>query len=77
MDCIIYVTKTKALISFAVTAKLICVFVIANAKKPGFSRRGSYLFVILIVSQFGFEGGALVLIAPVSGHCLPFTFRFS
>ena len=27
-----YVAKTKALISFAVTAKLICVFVIAYAK---------------------------------------------
>ena len=30
-DCIIYVAKTKALISFAVTAKLICVFVFAYA----------------------------------------------
>ena len=29
----IYVAKTKALISFAVTAKLICVFVFANAKR--------------------------------------------
>ena len=33
--------KTKTLISFAVTAKLICVFVFAYAKKPVFSRRGS------------------------------------
>ena len=32
MDCIIFVAKTKALISFAVTAKLICVFVCAYAK---------------------------------------------
>ena len=32
MDCTIPVAKTKALISFAVTAKLICVFVFANAK---------------------------------------------
>ena len=31
-DCIIFVAKTKALISFAVTAKLICVFVFAYAK---------------------------------------------
>ena len=30
--CIIRVAKTKALISFAVTAKLICVFVFAYAK---------------------------------------------
>ena len=31
--CTIYVAKTKALISFAVTAKLICVFVFAYAKR--------------------------------------------
>ena len=31
MDCTIRVAKTKALISFAVTAKLICVFVFAYA----------------------------------------------
>ena len=31
-DCTIYVAKTKALISFAVTAKVICVFVFAYAK---------------------------------------------
>ena len=31
-DCTIYVAKTKALISFAVTAKLICVFVFPYAK---------------------------------------------
>ena len=30
------VAKSKALISFTVTAKLICVFVFAYAKKPGF-----------------------------------------
>ena len=33
MNCTIYVAKTKALISFAVTAKLICVFVFAKSKK--------------------------------------------
>ena len=32
-----YVAKTKALISFAVTAKLICIFVLAYAKKIRFS----------------------------------------
>ena len=32
MDCTIRVAKTKALISFAVTAKLICRFVFAYAK---------------------------------------------
>ena len=33
MNCTVYVAKTKALISFAVTAKLICVFVFAYAKR--------------------------------------------
>ena len=33
MDCTIRVAKTMVLISFAVTAKLICVFVFAYAKK--------------------------------------------
>ena len=32
MDCTIRIAKTKGLISFAVTAKLICVFVFAYAK---------------------------------------------
>ena len=32
MNCTISIAKTKALISFAVTAKLICVFVFAYAK---------------------------------------------
>ena len=29
--------------------------------------------VILVISHFVFEGGTLVLIATVPGHCLPFT----
>ena len=29
----------------------------------------------LVISHFGFEGGILVLIASVPGHCLPFTFQ--
>ena len=32
MDCIIRIAKTKALISCAITAQLICVFVFAYAK---------------------------------------------
>ena len=32
------------------------------------------LIVILDISNFGFEGGTLVLIASVPGHCLSFTF---
>ena len=35
-DCIIRIAKTKALISFAVTAKLICVFVFRICKNPVF-----------------------------------------
>ena len=30
------------------------------------------LIVILVISHFGFEGGALVLIASVPGHCFTF-----
>ena len=32
------------------------------------------VFVILVISHFGFEGETLVLIAPVPGHCLHFYF---
>ena len=32
------------------------------------------IFVMLVISYFGFEGRTLVLIAPVSGHCLSFYF---
>ena len=42
MDCTICVAKTKALISFAVTAKLIWVFVFAYAKSR-FSHDEAYL----------------------------------
>ena len=34
-----------------------------------------FFIVILVTSHFGFEGGTLVLIAPVPGHCLSFTFK--
>ena len=43
MDCTIRVAKTKALISFAATAKLICVFVFAYAKSR-FSHDEAYKF---------------------------------
>ena len=36
-----------------------------------------YLIVVFVVSHLGFECGNLVLIAPVLGHCLPFTFKRS
>ena len=41
-NCTIHVAKTKALISFAVTAKLICTFVFAYAKF-GFSHDAAHL----------------------------------
>ena len=41
-DCTIYIAKTKALISFAVTVKLICVFVFAYAKSR-FSHDAAHL----------------------------------
>ena len=42
-DCTIRVAKTKALISFAVTAKLICVFVFAYAESR-FSHDAAHIF---------------------------------
>ena len=45
MDCTICVAKTKALISFAVTAKLICVFVFAYAKSR-FSHDAAHIMLI-------------------------------
>ena len=32
-----------------------------------------YLFVILVISRFGFEGRILVLVVLVPGHCLFFS----
>ena len=46
MDCTIRAAKTKALISFAVTAKLICIFVFAYAKCL-FSHDAAQLFMYL------------------------------
>ena len=34
------------------------------------------LIVIVVISHFGFEGGTLVLIVSVPGHCLSFTLFF-
>ena len=46
MNCTIRVEKTKALISFAVTAKLICVFVFAYAD-CWFSCAGAHSYIFL------------------------------
>ena len=51
-NCTIHVTKTKALISFAVTAKLICAFVFRICNNPVFSRRGSYVFQLCGSTDF-------------------------
>ena len=48
-DCSIRVAKTKALISFAVTAKLICVFVFAYAKSQ-FSHDAAHLIQVNKIS---------------------------
>ena len=37
----------------------------------------TYCNFILVISHFGFEGGNLVLIASVPGHCLYFIFLTS
>ena len=47
MDCPICVAKTKALISLAVTVKLICVFVFGYAKS-WFSHDWAYILFMLI-----------------------------
>ena len=47
MDCTICVAKTKALISFAVTAKLICIFVFAYAKSR-FSHNAAQFIMTII-----------------------------
>ena len=43
--------KTKALISFAVIAKLICFFVFAYAKNPVFSCHSSYVIQLKQVNK--------------------------
>ena len=45
--------KTKALISFAVTAKLICVFVFAYAKKKQFSHDAAQIMSVFIAKLSG------------------------
>ena len=62
MYCTIRVAKAKALISFAVTAKLICVFVFAYAKSL-FSHNEAHL----IVADFQFRSlrGVVVKLLPL------------
>ena len=67
MDCTIRIAKTKALISFAVTAKLICAFVFAYVKTR-FSHVKAHCCK-------GFEGIKSVMIVCLLGHCLSITFH--
>ena len=46
--CTIYVAKTKALISFTMIGKLICVFVFAYAKR-WFSHEAAQIYIRLII----------------------------
>ena len=43
MECTICVAKTKALISCAVTAQLVCAFVFAHAKNSRFSHNATHV----------------------------------
>ena len=49
---------------------LVCIGPGRKHRRPVFSERGS--FVIWVVSDFGFEGGTVVLSASVPSHCLHF-----
>ena len=51
MDCTIRVAKIKALISFAVNAKLICVFVFAYAKSRLYLLSPRLCFFIVTVDS--------------------------
>ena len=53
--------KTKALISFAVTAKLICVFVFAHAKSR-FSHDGAHLLSVQLYHYFHDYGDVHIMI---------------
>ena len=50
-DCTIYVAKTKALISCAVTAQLIFVFIFAYAKSR-FSHDAAHMIRIVVMKEF-------------------------
>ena len=41
-----------------------------------FCQHDNQVLIILVISNFGFEGRILVLIAPVPGHCLLVTFVY-
>ena len=55
MNCTIRIAKTKALISFAVTAKVICVFVFAYAKSR-FSHDAAHLIQTVSFMKYNLVG---------------------
>ena len=68
-DCTICEAKTKALISFAVTAKLICIFVFAYAKIR-FSHAVAHFSAIIYLYLSDFcLGGFPLLLGAWDGHC--------
>ena len=58
MDCTFCAAKTKALISFTVTAKLICVFVFAY-KKIWFSHNEAHIIVAILTLMSRIKNKAL------------------
>ena len=58
-DCTICVAKTKALISFAVTAKLICVFVFAYAKSRFSHNEAQLMANAWTLNIFNCQGGLI------------------
>ena len=61
MDCTIRVAKTKALISFALTAKLICVFVFAYAKSRFSDDAAHYVYIYRSINNRLTSEGCLCL----------------
>ena len=60
-DCTIYVTKTKGLISFAVTAKLVCTFVFAYAN-CWFSHAVAHNKTVVVTYLLGNNCSQIILI---------------
>ena len=77
-------SKILSLVSFCTVSPSVCIYLGLCTLVATFWERAAHsvnrmftllcLFVALIVSHFGFEGGTLVLIASVPDHCLPFPF---
>ena len=71
-NCTIQLAKTKVLISFAVTAKLICTFVFAYALCL-FSHDEAQLFVICTIFVFKHRHHFKTKWVDLGGTCFPYT----